>query len=222
VNTENTFTELNTFSKGIRIPFDTGAPPDATCNEAREEGSIAVRSPGTAPHQFFVCDRDSTSSWSWKKLWLAVPLAKRPENCSTGDLIIITDAPPGQNIHVCVTTNQWMPQGGAASSSGGALPEGGAANDVLIQPGAWKTISGGADLCISIDWSVTPATINFTRTCLENQFFNWTGLHRYDVGYLDIKTGPQPKPPAAGYVRLWVDTTGWLRWMNAEGAEVGR
>lgn len=224
VNTENTFTETNTFSKAIRVPFDVGQPAAETCDEAKEEGAIALRSPATAPHNIFVCERDGNSLYSWKKLWMVVPLAQRPVNCSAGDLIFISDATPGQNIHLCVATDKWQPVagelGGAApSGGGGALPSGGAANDVLIQPGVWKALSGGGDLCLTIDWASTPAVINFNKACLETQGFFWTGLHRMEIGYLDVKQGEAPQPPAAGYLRLWVDSAGKLRTMNSAGAE---
>lgn len=226
VNTENTFTESNTFTKAIRVPFDIAQPNPESCNEAKEEGAIALRSPATAPHSIFVCDRDGNSLYSWKKLWMVVPLAQRPVNCSAGDMVFISDATPGQNIHLCVATDTWQPlageiggsSSGSGGSGGGALPSGGSANDVLIQPGLWKTLSGGGDLCITVDWASTPATINFSKACLEAQGFFWNGLHRFELGYFDVKQGTAPKPPAEGYIRLWFDNNGNLRLMDSSGA----
>lgn len=98
-----------------------------------------------------------------------------PQTCSTGELFFKTDAPAGQNLYACTSTNTWTVLSSGGSSSG-LPPVNGQENRILSNNGSaadWRIVGLGLvmdSVQLAIDTAVVPQLYGSNTFQATNSF----------------------------------------------------
>ena len=130
-----------------------------------------------------------------------------PATCSIGELFYDTDAPPGQNLYGCTSSNVWTLQGDGGG--GGGLPSFDGGNKILGTNAAgtaavWRTIGAGPSgaLTSSITSSAVEFDIDTAVVPRKATSETITGLYTFGSG---IVLSPQTAPASPADGQMWYD-----------------
>lgn len=172
--------QANTWSVGmqdfsgvpVRVTGGTAAPSATACDEAGERGSLYIRfdNPATNPSAMYICTQTGAATYAWQFSSHKTGTTA-PAKCDVGMLFFDSDAPAGQNLYGCTSTDTWQLLGG--TGGGGGTP-GGSPGDIQVNSAG---TFGGANINQNADGTLvaskavtTPApsspTFGTTTTCV--------------------------------------------------------